>query len=82
MKEKDKKNIVVFARVLKKIRTDKLITQEALALKSGLDRTYISLLERGERQPTLSTILKLSKVLKVSGAEIVRRVEKELKEMD
>jgi len=82
MKEKDRKNVVAFASVLKKIRTDRLITQETLALKCGLDRTYISLMERGERQPTLSTILKLSKILKISGAEIVRRVEKELKKMD
>lgn len=35
-------------------------SQEELASRCGLDRTFISMIERGKRTPTLSTIIKLS----------------------
>ena len=50
-----------FATVLKDLRTEKKISQENLAFLSGLDRTYISLLERGKRQPTLTSLFSISK---------------------
>ena len=55
-----------FAQVLRRLRKDKGLSQEELAHQSDLDRTYISLLERGLRQPSLSSILRLSKPLGVS----------------
>ena len=51
------------------------LSQEALALECGLDRTYISLLERGLRQPTLSTVFALAQVLNVQPSVVVREVE-------
>ena len=45
-----------FGRVLKQMRTEKDLSQESLALNSGYDRTYISLLERGHRAPSLKTV--------------------------
>lgn len=47
------KNFGIF---LSSLRTDKKISQEKLAELCQLDRTYISLLERGCRQPTLMTL--------------------------
>ena len=41
------------------------MTQEELGFNAGLQRKYISLLELGEQQPTLTTIYKLSSALKV-----------------
>jgi transcriptional regulator with XRE-family HTH domain len=46
-----------------------------LALEGGLDRTYISLLERGVQSPTLRTIFKLSSLLETPASEIVRMAE-------
>jgi transcriptional regulator with XRE-family HTH domain len=41
------------------------ISQEELGFRTGLDRTYISGIERGERNPSLKNIGKLSKALKL-----------------
>lgn len=52
-------------------------TQEALALDVGYDRTYVSLLERGLRQPSLTTIIELAERLGVPAETLVKRsVEK------
>lgn len=68
-----------FGQVLKELRIENDISQQQLALDSELDRTYISLLERGLRLPTLGTIFKLAEVLKLSPSDMVIRVEKSLK---
>ena len=52
------------------------LSQEKLALACGLDRTYISLLERGLRQPSLTTLFQIAKYLGVAPSSIVRDVEK------
>jgi len=50
-----------FGSVLKELRNNKSISQEQLAHDCGLERTYISMLERGKYQPSLSTLLILQK---------------------
>ena len=65
-----------FGKILHRIRKEKKFTQEALAIDCGLDRTYISLLERGLRQPTLGTLFKIAEVLKVSPSSMVKELEK------
>jgi transcriptional regulator with XRE-family HTH domain len=47
------------------------VSQERLALDSGLDRTFISLLERGLRQPSLRTIFALAANLGISPDSMV-----------
>ena len=69
-----------FGEVLRHLRKEQRFSQEKLALDCGLERTFISFLERGLRQPSLTTILKLSKVLGVSASEMVARVEMQLDE--
>lgn len=65
----------VFGQVLKELRARTGKTQETVALDAGLDRTYISLLERALRQPTLETVLRLAPALSVQASEIVAMVE-------
>lgn len=60
-----------FGIVLKKLRSVSGLSQEQLALNSNLDRTFISLLERGQRQPSLTSIIMLSKSLNISPAELL-----------
>jgi len=67
-----------FGRVLRQLRKERGSTQEELGLEADLRRTYVSVLELGQQQPSLTTILKLAKALGSSGAEILRRVEVEL----
>jgi len=64
-----------FAEILKELRKKRNLSQEELAIDSELDRTYISLLERGLRQPTLRTLFKLAQVLEVSPSWIVKQLE-------
>jgi transcriptional regulator with XRE-family HTH domain len=65
-----------FGRVLREQRRARGLSQETLALDAGLDRTFISQLERGIRQPTLGTVWKLARVLGLAPSEIVRRMER------
>ena len=54
------------------------ISQEELAFRVEVHRTYVSQLERGLKCPTLKVILKLSKALGISGGRLVEEVEKQL----
>lgn len=49
-----------------------------MALEAGVDRSYFGKLERGERQPSLSILLRIAGALGVSGAELVKRAEVEI----
>jgi len=60
---------------LRDLRTQVGLTQEQLGLECDLDRTFISLLERGLRQPTLTTLFTLSDKLKVPASVIIKHVE-------
>ncbi len=64
---------IAFGLVLKSIREEKGGSQEILTLDADLDRTFISLLERGRRQPSLSSILALARSLGVPPEELVQR---------
>ena len=66
---------VAFGRVLREQRLARGLSQEALALEAGVDRTFVSQLERGIRQPTLTTLWKLAGVLRIAPSELVRQME-------
>lgn len=61
--------------VLKENRTSCGLSQEELAYRCDLDRTYISLLERGKRNPTINVISSISRNLNVQASEFIRQVE-------
>jgi len=71
--------VQIFGTILREIRTGKGISQEKLAEYCDLDRTYISLLERGQRQPTLTTIFRLAEALEISPSELISITEKRVK---
>jgi len=71
---------IAFGKVLRRLRTEVGLTQEQLGFEADLRRTYISILELGQQQPTLTTILKLAKPLKHSAEEIVGLVETEIRQ--
>jgi len=64
---------MAFGLVLRDCRKKAGLSQEALADSASVDRTYVSLLERGLRQPTLETLFSLSQALGVSAATLVSR---------
>jgi len=65
----------VFGKVLKEVRLKNKLSQEELAFACGLDRTYISLMERGKRKPTLNTLFALASALKVMPSYLVKKTE-------
>jgi len=67
--------VEIFGQVLREMRVKNHISQEKLAEYCDLDRTYISLLERGLRQPTITTIFKLAKALNISPSSLIEKVE-------
>lgn len=71
---------LVFGKVLRKMRLDAGLTQEQLALDADLRRTYISILELGQQQPSLTTLLKIAAALNCSAQQIIANVESRLEE--
>ena len=60
-----------FAANLKSERLRRKLSQEALASKSALSVSYISMLERGQRTPPLDTLECLAKALAVSPTSLL-----------
>lgn len=50
------------------------MTQEDLAFKIGVDRSYMGFVERGERNPTFAKIIKIAKVLNTSLSELFKSI--------
>jgi transcriptional regulator with XRE-family HTH domain len=68
----------VTALTLKKIRNEAGFSQEQLARKSGIDRTYISGVERSVRNITLDSLEGLIDALGITSEEFIRRLHIEL----
>ncbi|MES2126111.1 MAG: helix-turn-helix transcriptional regulator [Pseudomonadota bacterium] len=78
----DSKIAVAFGAVLRRLRTEAGLTQEQLGLDADLQRKYISLLELGEKAPSLETVLKLASGLRVEAAKLVELVCEEIQEQN
>lgn len=75
-----KRHNQAFGRALRRLRLSRQLTQETLAHNSELDRTYISLLELGQRSPTLDTLFALCGALKITFEQIGRAIDEDLSE--
>ncbi|WP_248548443.1 helix-turn-helix domain-containing protein [Paenibacillus odorifer] len=65
----------VFGKVIKSLRINKNITQAQLAVDSTLERSYISELENGKYQPTLTSLFDIARGLKIKPSDLVKLVE-------
>jgi len=54
------------------------LSQEKLALEAGFDRTYVSLVKRGVKSPTVRAVVRLAEILKVLPSDLVLRMETHL----
>lgn len=61
---------------LRKARLKAGMTQEKLSYAAGVDRTYISDLERGKKSPTVDLLIRLCEALGTRASLLVARVEK------
>ena len=69
---------IAFGKVLRRLRIELGLSQEALALSAELQRNYISLMELGQNQPTITTIFKLADALDIKPSKLMDLVEKEI----
>lgn len=60
-----------FGKQLQRLRTHRGLTQEQLAVTAGLSRTFLTRLELGQHDPSLSTLVRLAKALRVSVMELL-----------
>lgn len=65
-----------FGMVLRDLRKARGLSQEELALEAGLQRNFVSLIELGHNQPSISTLWKLSVALEVKPSSIIEKVER------
>lgn len=60
---------------VRKRREEKELTQEALAERADLDPTYISGIERGMRNPSVLSILRIAKALGITTSKLMEKVD-------
>jgi len=67
----------VFGNTVRQLRLQRGLSQEDLAASSGLHRTYVGGIERGERNIGLINILRLAAVLDIQPGELFRDLDRE-----
>jgi transcriptional regulator with XRE-family HTH domain len=65
-----------FGQVLRKHRLAAGLSQEQLGLSAEVQRNFISLIETGQNQPTITTIFKLAGALGIKASKLVAKTEK------
>lgn len=65
-------------KAISKLRLGLGLSQEELAERAGIHRTYVSQLERGIKSPTLAVLMKIAKALGTRSSRLLRSVEDEL----
>ena len=66
-----------FGAALRRMRLAAGMTQEHLGFEAGIQRNFISLIELGQNQPTISTIARLARALGIKASELVAEAERE-----
>jgi transcriptional regulator with XRE-family HTH domain len=79
MKEELSQTVLLraFGRVVRMRRTELELTQEEVAHRSGLHRTYIGDIERGTRNVALFNLWRLASALDLEAEELMRRIGRE-----
>ncbi|RRD56079.1 XRE family transcriptional regulator [Comamonadaceae bacterium OH2545_COT-014] len=63
---------------LRKLRTERGWSQTELALRAGMDRNYLSLIELGRNSPSVRMLLRLCQALDMSAAEVLADAERRM----
>ncbi|MDE3074825.1 MAG: helix-turn-helix transcriptional regulator [Chloroflexota bacterium] len=71
--ERARERLRVFGDAVRKARRARSVSQETLAFTSGLDRTFVSAVERGVRNPSLLSVYALADALEVEIADLFSR---------
>ena len=60
---------------MRRLRTSRGLSQEQLAAAAGIHRNYLGGIERGERNPSLSNVIRIAKALDMSLSQLFREYE-------
>lgn len=82
MKVKREKFLMTLSKVIYQERKKQKLTQTELADKSGINRTYVSDIERGKVNPTLMVLLQIAEALSLSLSVLLLKVEFEMEKGD
>jgi transcriptional regulator with XRE-family HTH domain len=66
---------VAFGKAMLKFRHEAGVSQEKLALMSGIHRTYIGSVERGERNISILNMMRIAKALEIPLSSIILEME-------
>jgi transcriptional regulator with XRE-family HTH domain len=69
---------VAFGKIIAGLRQAAKLSQEELADRADIHRTYVSQIERGLKSPTIVMLLRLSKALETTPSKLMRQLETEL----
>ncbi|MBI4028539.1 MAG: helix-turn-helix transcriptional regulator [Verrucomicrobia bacterium] len=67
--------LVALGQNIRRHRDVKGFSQEVLAEKAGLDRTYISDIERGARNPGIKNVVRIARALGITAAKLLEGVD-------
>lgn len=67
---------VALGKAIRRLRAGRGVSQEELAHRSGLDRSYMGGVERGERNLSYSNLLKIATALDVRASELLAEAER------
>ena len=67
----DQKLLKEFGKRIRQLRTERKLSQEELSFRTGFHRTYIGMVERGERNLSLSNIGNFAKFFEMSVSELL-----------
>jgi len=65
----------IFGEIIKQLRIKRNLSQETLAFNADIDRTYISDIEKGERNISMQVAFKLANALQISFSELIKEIE-------
>ena len=65
-----------FGLALRTLRKQAGLTQQQVATAAGISRSYLSDMERGERDPTLDTVFRVAGILEVPASGLVAEIER------
>jgi transcriptional regulator with XRE-family HTH domain len=69
---------IAFAAAVKRHRKRRGVSQETLAEAAAVHRTYVGLIERGARTPTIDVAERIAKALGLSLSALIKEAEREL----
>lgn len=65
-------------RVIRKMRTQKHMTQELLSGFAGIARSHLSMIESGTKQANMETLWRIAQALEITPSQLVAAIEEEI----